>query len=425
MLKRIDTVDVELGMFIHRLEGNWFRHPFWKARFLLEDENLLDRLRDSSVPGVVIDTARGRAPARSESPQAATSGTPVLQRGARRAAAARARGLAEADGEAELRSLAPRTMAREFGLANRVAAKSRRAIGRVFLQARLGKAVEASAVQPVVEDIFASIQRHPHAFNGLMRCKRDTEFIYRHALAVCALMISLGRAMKLSSDAIRMAGTIGLLIDLGVGHLPLDGEAPTDFRDIDPALFSDHVRIGYDILTAGHCPEAVALACLHHHERIDGSGYPQGLAGDEISRFGRMAAICDSYDWLVDDSAGHAALDPAAAIEWMAQPAAGLDPELVELFTRAIGIHPIGSMVELASGRLAMVVAQDDDDPMGPRVRVFWSLRDRRALPPSDIALARCFGEDRIVGRAEAADLVPGELGPLRERLFAGACGGG
>lgn len=60
MLKRISTDDIELGMFIHKLEGSWFRHPFWKSRFLLEDQELLDTLRGSGIEGVVIDTGRGK-----------------------------------------------------------------------------------------------------------------------------------------------------------------------------------------------------------------------------------------------------------------------------------------------------------------------------------------------------------------------------
>ncbi|MFC3174941.1 HD-GYP domain-containing protein [Novosphingobium bradum] len=428
MLKRIETDDVELGMFIHRLEGNWFRHPFWKARFLLEDETLLQRLRHSAVPGVIIDTARSAAPAGarpSGSTRGAPAESPILRRGARRAAAGRGASPDAAEREAELRSLAPRTMAREFGLANRVAERSRRAINRTFLEARLGKAVAPSAVEPVVDDVFASIQRNAHAFNGLMRCKRDTEFVYRHALSVCALMISLGRAMKLEPREIRMAGMAGLLLDVGVGHLPQQGELSADFRDIDPELFRVHVKLGHDLLYTGGMPEAVTTACLQHHERLDGSGYPLGLAGEVIGRYGRMAAICDTYDWLVDDSGGHPALDPAAAIEHLARPGSGFDPELVMRFTEAVGIHPIGAVVELESGRLAMVVAQDDSDPTRPRVRTFWSRNEQRALPPSDIALAQCFGEDRIVGRADLASMMPGDFAPLRERLFAGSCAGG
>ena len=428
MLKRIATGDVELGMFIHKLEGNWFSHPFWKSRFLLQDEHLLSQLQRSAVPGVVIDTAKGLDTAAiPAAPQhkAAPAAPMALQRGARRAAAARLGASRTAERDAALRSVAPRTMVQEFGLAKRVAEKGRRTISRAFLEARLGKAIQPQAVEPVVDDIFASIQRNAQAFNGLMRCKRETEFVYRHALAVCALMISLGRAMKLPADEIRLAGMAGLLLDVGVGSLGLDRGTAGDLRDIAPDLLRGHVVTGSELLVAGGVPDPVVQACLQHHERLDGSGYPYGLPAEQIGRYGRMAAICDAYDLLVDDTGGHAALDPAAAIEELARAGAGFDPALVGLFTEALGMHPIGSVVDLESGRMAMVVAQDESDPTRPRVRVFWSRNEQRALPPSDIALAHCFGEDRIVGRADLADLIPGEAAPLRERLFAGACAAG
>ena len=424
MLKRIDPGEVELGMFIHKFEGSWFRHPFWKARFLLDDEGKLERLRHSDLAGIVIDTARGRDP-HSGPHSGSHSGAPApgppmltlppgpLQRGARRAAAAAAR----ARTEAELREVTPRTMAREFGLATRVAERSLRTISRVFLEARLGKVIEPSTIEPVVEEIFASIQRNADAFNGLMRCKRDTESVYRHVLAVCALMISLGRTLKLDPDQIRLAGMAGLLLDLGIAHLGLPDDHSGDIRELDPDLLYAHVTIGHEILVAGGAPVEVMDACLHHHERMDGTGYPYELPGEVLSLLGRMAAICDTYDWLVDDTGGHAALDPAAAIERLAAPDSGLDPELVARFTETIGIHPIGSVVELESGRLAMVIAQDECDPMRPRVRTFWSVAEQKPVPPSDIALARCFGEDRIVGQADPADLID-DFAPLRERLF-------
>jgi len=425
MLKRIETGEVELGMFIHKLEGSWFSHPFWKSKFLLEDSVLLEKLHDSAVPAVIIDTERSRRAANDQVKGPGPADVPpVLKRGARRAAARAARPTF-AEREAELRTVTPRTMAQEFGLANRVADKGQRVISRAFIEARLGKAIKSSAVEPVVDDVFASIQRNKHAFNGLMRCKRDSEFVYRHALAVCALMVSLGRVMKLSPDEIRLAGMAGLLIDVGVGLLPIPLSSTGDFRDIAPDVLREHVILGSELLVASGLPDPVVQACLQHHERIDGTGYPYAMPGGSISQLARMAAICDTYDQLVDDTGGHPALDPAEAIERMAEPGSGLDPELLAQFTEVVGIHPIGSVVELESGRVAMVVAQDESDPTRPRVRTFWSKLEQKPLPPSDIALAHCFGEDRIVGRADLAELVPDEFGPLRERLFAGACAGG
>lgn len=436
MLKRIDVSDVELGMFIHKLEGSWFKHPFWKTKFVLEDEDTLAELRCSDVPAVIIDTDRGldlRPAPRGQSDAMPGAIGPaggvarILAPGARRAARVAAEAGAN---QFDLRSAAPQPLSREFGHATRVAEKSRKVISRVFLEARLGKSIKAATIEPVVEDIFASIQRNPHAFNGLMRCKRDNEFVYRHALAVSALMISLGRQMKLHPEELRAAGTAGLLLDVGVGHLPVDLAAVDgDFRRLDERIFREHAKLGYDFMLAGGMAEPVALACLEHHERLDGAGYPNGLRDANISMFGRMAAICDTYDWLVNDGADGAGLDPAAAIERLSTDrfngtSGAYDPAILAHFIDAMGIHPIGSVVLLASGRLAMVVMQDEADPSRPTVRTFWSSRDQRMVTPDDINLANCFGQDQIVGTADPAAHGCTDFTRLREKLFATAATG-
>jgi putative nucleotidyltransferase with HDIG domain len=419
MLKRIDVSDLELGMFVHKLEGSWFRHPFWKSKFVLADEDTLHTLRDSAVPSVIIDTDKGLdlrpLPAARGNESARDARPGILVPGARRAM----RTSTSTPG-VDLRSTLPTPLVREFGNAARVADRSRKVINQVFLEARLGKSIKASVIEPVVEDIYASVQRNPHAFNGLMRCKRDNEFVYRHALAVSALMISLAKAMKLSAEDTRMAGMTGLMIDMGVMHLPIDLAAlGGDFRRVDEKIFEDHARLGADLLSAGGIPDVVVEAVHEHHERLDGSGYPRKLKGEEISLIGRMAAICDTYDWLVNDSIEGTGLDPASSVAQLGMLGSWFDPEILRYFNDAVGIYPIGSVVLLESGRLAMVVGQDEADPLLPEVRTFWSAETRKALPAVDIALARCFGEDRIRGTVDPSDHGCDDFVALRERLFA------
>jgi HD-GYP domain-containing protein (c-di-GMP phosphodiesterase class II) len=430
MLKRIDVSDLELGMFVHKLEGSWFKHPFWWARFALQDEWTLHKLQSSDLPAVIIDTDRGlelrpvTRNTRSANPGAAPE-RPKLRSPAVIARRTRRNVEQPATAQFDLRSTAPQSLPREFGHASRVADKSRKVISRVFLEARLGKSIKASVIEPVIENIFASVQRNTHAFNGLMRCKRDNEFLYRHALAVSALMISLGRQMKLRPDDLRAAGMAGLLIDVGVGHLPVDLAACNgDFRRIDARVFQEHARLGYNCLLAGGIAPAVALASLEHHERFDGAGYPQGLVGDATSLIGRMAAICDAYDWLVDDGASGPGIDPAAALQQLATDRGAFDLTVLASFADAMGIYPIGAVVLLESARLAMVVGQDAAEPTRPRVRTFFSASECRPVPQVEIALADCYGEDRIVGTADPLAYGCADFPRLRERLFVAACAG-
>ena len=419
MLKTIPPSQVELGMFVHKLEGSWLKHPFWKSRFLLDDPETLADLRDADIRGVVIDVSKGRdvAPAQ---PQVRRVFTPPIPGAttARRPPPLRQRAAPD------FASTARTGMNREFGQAQTVAKRGEKLVSQMFLSSRLGKAVDAGAVEPVISDIFASVQRNPHAFNGLMRCKRDNQFIYQHALAVSALMISLGRAMRLAPAMIRHAGMAGLLLDVGIGHLPLNlDEYGGDYREFGDAILRNHTTLGYDYLQlGGDIPEEVALVALQHHERMDGTGYPMGIKGEQISLLSRMAAVCDTYDMLVTDSSRKRGLDPATAIVEMQEMAGRFDPVVLAAFIEAICAHPVGSVVRLASDRLALVVDQDPADHRQPRVRTFFSLNTGKMVKPEDIALAHCFGRDRIVGQADPEAYGIKDFDKLRLRIFTAAC---
>ncbi len=430
MLKRISISDVELGMFVHKMEGGWLKHPFWKSRFLLDDPDNLFQLRSSELESVIIDTSKGKdhSPGPStgagqepagESPLArhrtVPSPPPVPQ--IARATALRSRQ------SIDLQSTDPVSTRAEVGAAQIVAEKAQQAVSKAFIDARLGKALNLGAVEPVVKDIFASIQRNAHAFSGLMRCKLNNQFVYRHSLAVSALMVSLAHKMKLSPKEISEAGLAGLFLDIGTNYLPQDLATKNgDFRSAALEIWQQHVKLGAAALdAAGNIPDTVMAACLQHHEQMDGGGFPLGLAGPDISRIARMAAICDTFDYLLSDTELAAALDPTAAIVRLRQMSAVFDADILKHFIDAVGIHPIGSFVRLHSNRIGMVIGQDRDDLTKPAVRTFYSLASGQRIHPRTLELAKCSGEDGIVGVADLSDLVLPEEGQLRELIFLSA----
>ncbi|MFN3468222.1 MAG: HD-GYP domain-containing protein [Novosphingobium sp.] len=429
MLKRISTEEIKLGMFIHKLEGSWFSHPFWKRRFLLDDPDMLEALRESAVPAVIIDTERGlvpdadkaqgapsaAAPRPVASPPRLSVVPPVPQQGFAQA------GFAQG---AFARPRAAMPMAREFGRAKRAAGEALKMVSRTFIEVRLGKAIKVHDVEPVLDAVYASVQRNLYAFNGLLRCQNDSEPVYRHSLAVSALMIALARQMKLSPLEIRDAGMAGLLMDVGVGQLPVDLKSVGgDYTLLRDDLKQQHVLLGYTFLkAAGDIPDAVLRAVLHHHERLDGSGYPQGLTAPVIEPLGRMAAICDTYDTLISGGDERARLDPAEAIRTLRAQPDKFDEGILERFVEAVGVYPIGSFVRLRSARLAMVVDEDPAETALPTVRTFWSLAQGRKVKGETIALAQCYGEDAIEGVADLSGLDLPEIGKLRSALLAAAC---
>ncbi|PEQ12621.1 phosphohydrolase [Novosphingobium sp. PC22D] len=431
MLKRISPAKVELGMFVHNLEGSWFSHPFWKSRFLLNDAGDLATLRESALDAVVIDLRRGRdvteaceeAPAKTEvSPRIGLHGRPQPP-SPPRPQPARPASIKSAAFSSKRGTSGPVPFTREFGNAKLVHGKARKVISRVFLQARLGNVPGIAEVEPVVEDIYASIQRNPYAFSSLMRCKQDQEIAYRHALSVSAMMISLARQMKLSPSDTREAGMAGLLMDVGVARLDVDLQQHEGRYDsVDRDLWDRHTYLGHDLLRASDAiSETVMRVALNHHEAMDGSGFPKGLVGNEIDLFSRMAAICNAYDHYLCGAIDGVGLDPASAIERMQAQSARFDTAILERFVETLGVYPVGSFVTLRSGRLAMVVDQDPTAPHLPTVRAFYSLERGRHVGAETIALSSCFGADAIVGVADLEGLDLPSPGKLRESLMSAA----
>ena len=419
MLKRVETYELNLGMFIHKLEGSWFKHPFWKSKFLLEEQWMLEVLQGSAVETVIINTELGL----DNSPQSGAGATAMP---AAMSQQARAMPLAAARPVTTKFAAARVATVREFGTARKIADRHSKAVSRVFLEARLGRGISARNVDPLIDDIYASVQRNLYAFNGLLRCREESEETYRHALATSALMIALARQMNLSSAETREAGMAGLLMDIGAGQ---EANDPSGV-DFDPAADprSRHVLIGHALLkAAGDIPEAVLKVAMRHHERIDGSGFPQGLSGQDIDQMSRMAAICDSYDLLVAGTKGVGGLDPAEAMRHLGEQGEGLDPEIMMHFIEMLGIYPIGAFVELRSGRLAMVVDEDPTERTLPTVYTFWSKPLNKKVKGEVIELSQCYGADEIVGIAQLADLDLPPLGSLRLSLltaYARASGG-
>ena len=168
-------------------------------------------------------------------------------------------------------------------------------------------------------------------------------------------------------------------------------------------------------------PKLVLDACLQHHERMDGSGFPQRLEGDQITIVARMAAICDSFHFLLTSTDAGPGNDPAEAVKAMRAQAGAFDEEILRLFIETVGLYPVGAFVVLASQKLAMVIDEDHKDPMRPVVQAFYSLEAGERILPHRIALAQSNDNERIIGIADLRGLDLPADEQLRELVFLSA----
>ncbi|KPW78251.1 HD-GYP domain-containing protein [Pseudomonas amygdali] len=371
MLKKIPVAELALGMYIHKICRRWTNDPFWigLVEVMLDDVEVLKRIQQSGTREVWIETGKTSVQAPQTAPAPSIDDT------------------------------APASLDKEVLRARAICGRARNAVMAMFTEARMGQAMDVDNVQLLVEEISSSILRHPHALISLSRLKTSDEYTYMHSVAVCALMVALARRMGLPDDQVREAGVAGLMHDVGKMMIaPHVLNKPGRLTHDEFEIMKAHPELGLKILKENQPVAATVMdVCLHHHEKVDGSGYPHGLKGDQISIFARMAAVCDVYDAITSDRPYKKGWGVAHSIREMASWKGHFDDVVFQSFVKTVGIYPTGTLVRLESGRLGVVVEQSEASLLKPRVKVFMSARTGKTFAAQIIDLGSFADPDAIV----------------------------
>lgn len=392
MLKRISVKDLRMGMFVTELCGSWMEHPFWKTKFLLEDQHDYDSIIKSGIKELWINTTKGI-----DSDSASTKTTEDVNKETESMLLKASR----------VKRLDKTSMDEEIKTAANVCARSKEAVITMFNDARMGKAIEVEQAQELVEEISNSVMRQPHALISLARLKNSDEYTYMHSVAVCALMIALAKQLNMDEDMTREAGLAGLLHDLGKIGIPNKIlNKPGKLTDDEFTTIKSHPEIGSKILLNNPLVTPLVLdVVLHHHEKMDGSGYPHRLKGDTISLFAKMGAVCDVYDAITSNRPYKKGWSPAESIRKMAEWSKGhFDENVFQSFVKTVGIYPTGSLVRLESGRLGVVTEQHETSLLTPKVKVFFSAKLKKPVLQETIDLSKLIGKEKIIGRESPDD---------------------
>ncbi|WP_067701034.1 HD-GYP domain-containing protein [Erwinia sp. ErVv1] len=376
MISRIGIEALRIGMYVHKLEVFWLKHPLVRNDMLLTTEQQIQIIVENGIKEVWIDLDKGRAPDVAPSTEAVIA----------QAAPVKA------------------SMHSEVAQAQAICLMARGQIMDMFSNARMGKTIRTDSTLPLVDEIGGSISRHPAALLSVVRLKTHDDYTYLHSVAVCALMVSLARQLQLDERQVRQAGTAGLLHDVGKAGIPLEIlNKPGKLTDDEFELMKLHPAIGESLLRKSNGDTEVLDVALHHHERINGEGYPHGLKGEGISLLARMAAVCDVYDAVTSDRPYKAGWNPAAAMHQMASWEGHFDRQIFHAFVKAVGIYPPGSVVRLASGRIAVIAEPGEKSLLQPKVCVFFSLITRQPIKPEIVDLGSRYCWDSIAGLEESA----------------------
>lgn len=380
-IKKIDTEQLKPGMYVHDLDCTWLHHPFLFSRFRVTDEAMVQRIEAAGIRQLYIDVSRGDdvIDAPSYLSAARDSQRRIMSLGEMR------------------REKAPQTISldEERRRAAKLFREASQVVAGVLQSARLGRFAELERLNPVVEKICDSVFRHNDALIPLARLKRHESYTFEHAVANAAMMASFARGLDYSREQIHQLALGAMLQDIGMSRVPtMILEKPERLNPNEVAVIRGHVEHSHDIAQElADLPASTMEVIAQHHERIDGTGYPFRLRGNQISAPGQMAAIVDVYDAMTSQRPYQLATAPTTALrklfEWGQYHFNG---ELVQAFIRSVGIYPVGSLVRMESGMLAVVLEQTDD-LLRPVVKVIYNTKTGNyLLPPTVIRVGRLAG---------------------------------
>ena len=345
-------------MYIAELDRPWTDTPFVFQGFVLSNAQQLEALK-KYCESVIVDVDRS---------------TTIEPRAPRVAYPERA------------------SVEQEIGSAKSAYTSGRALMRDVLSAVRIGRTLDADRVRAAVGAMTESVLRNPDALLLFAQLRAKGDYAESHALDVAIYMVTFGRFLQLEPGQIEFLGYLGLLQDIGKLRLPqelLEKRGRLSMEEFERAKL--HVHYSVEILrTTPGLPGDLARIAALHHERHDGSGYPKGLRGNEIGMIGSIAAIVDTFDALTVKRPYADAVSPSAAISMLYKwRGVFYDAHLVEQFIRCIGIFPVGSMVELNTGEVGVVIAQNLTRRLLPRVMVIRDAQGNPLLPHKMLDLAR------------------------------------
>ncbi len=391
MIKKISAKQLKPGMFIDDMNCGWLRHPFLTNKIKISDDEMIERIVKHGIREVYIDTKKGisieDAPTKEEV-------TREIQSEMNKAA----------ETNPDMTPQVP--IKEELKKAREIKKEAKKTIHNIMDDIRFGKQIEKTKVDDVVTKMVTSIFRNQDALLSMGRLKNTDEYTYLHSMTVGILMIAFGKHLGYDKQVLHEIGIGAMMHDIGKTQVPQDLlVSKRQLSEDEYELMKQHVVHSRILLekTGGISDTSIQIAA-QHHERIDGSGYPDGLKGDVISKLGRAAAIADVYDAMTSKRKYQQRFEPTDVLrklfEWSEH---YYDKQMVQQFIRCVGIYPVGTLVKLESGMLAVVMSHGEKSLLKPTVKVLYNTITNRYIKPGIIDLS-LDDTDRIISH-EPSDI--------------------
>ncbi|MDX5334838.1 MAG: HD-GYP domain-containing protein [Marinobacter sp.] len=392
MIKRIPIAALKVGMYISDLNNDWIPHNTQRKKGMIKREETIEKIRRMGVQYVYIDVEKGLDSQDAETAQEVDRRNEQALQNA---------------GEQRPGIQHKVALTEEIVIAQRIHSQAQGLVGSFMNNVKMGAAIDIAPIHQLADELQNSVLRNANALSCLGRIREKDNYLLEHSVNLSVLMSLFGNYRNLPADVLHQTVVGALLHDLGKILTPDDIlHKPGRLTAEEFEVMKLHARHSRDILASTEgIGEIAVITAAQHHEKLDGSGYPEGLKGEEITEYGRMVAITDAYDAITSDRVYHKGMTPSQGLkkllEWSGD---HLDPELVKQFIRCIGLYPVGSLVLLESGRLGVVVETNDQDQRLPVVRVMYHTRFRLPITVETIDLSRAGNQDRIIRAVDPED---------------------
>lgn len=384
--KKMSVRDLEPGMFVADLGLSWLDNPYlYSDEGLIGTKTAVENIQKEGFLEVYVDPSRSLVPIPEISPDQIKRATidPSL--------------------------LKPKvSLKEELAQAAEIYTKTLETAQTLMDKCARQEAVGMKEVEPMIGGLMDSLLRNASALMTLSKIQKSNDYLFSHMVNVAILSMYFGRFLGLHPITLRRVGVAGLLADVGMINVPTDivnSHAKLNKEDLE--LVQRHPIAGYEMLNSeSNIYTEVLDGVIDHHERYNGTGYPNGKVGNEISVVGRILALADCYNALTSDRPHRKAMAPHKAISVIyGMRGKDFDPVFLERFIQGVGVFPLGSAVELNTGQQGLVTQINPTSPTQPIISLITDPRGK-PVPERTVDL---FGQQaiRIINCKESRNLLP------------------
>jgi len=395
-MQKVHVDDLEVGDYVLKLDAKWIDTPFIKHKFVIKDKNTINKLKKSGIEHVYLEK------------KASSVIREVVE-----------------ERQEDVKEIAEKVTSdfsinlNDYKTSKEIYQQSISIIHNVMEDVRAGKLFNSNAVKHVADKLVDLTLKNKGVMASIAKLKSYDDYTFQHSMNVSVFATSLAKHMGLGLNDIKTLAISGLLHDIGKMLVPAEIlNKPGKLTDEEFKTMKKHVMLGYNYLLKNGFNKDQLSIVAEHHERYDGSGYPNGLMDEEITLFGKIGAVVDIYDAITSDRVYHKRMEPPSALKLMFKWAdSHINKKVFEFFVANIGIYPVGTVVLLNTNELAMI-ANVDKDPLKPVVVVFKNSRGSDIPPYLLDTSKKSILQKNVVGPVNPSKIdIPAEIYTIIEDI--------